>query len=136
MTEVAEVTAISGKGFLGDASFGRKSRQVLLIDSETLDAFGIRPGEVRENVTLEGFKLSDLAPEDELTIGETVLAITGDCWPCSQLDDLQPGLRSKIEGKRGVLARVIRGGELRVNDPVSLARGEPATSSPGSARSR
>ena len=130
MTEVAAVTAISGKGFLGDASFGRKNRQVLLIDSETLDAFGIRPGEVRENVTLKGFELSDLAPEDELTIGEAVLAITGDCGPCSMLDDLQPGLSSEIEGRRGVLARVVRGGELRVDDPVSLTHGEPATSSP------
>ncbi len=130
MMEVAAVTAISGKGFLGDASFGRINRQVLLIDSETLDAFGIRPGEVRENVTLKGFGLSDLAPEDELIIGEAVLAITGDCAPCSQLDDLRPGLRSDIQGNRGVLARVVRGGELKLGDPVSLARGEPATSSP------
>ena len=130
MTEVAEVTAISGKGFVGDVSFGRKSRQVLLIDLETLDNFGIRPGDVRENVTLEAFELSALSPNDELTIGETLLAVTGDCEPCSMLDDLQAGLSADIRGRRGILARVIRGGELKVGDSISFARSEPAASAP------
>ena len=123
MTEVAAVTAISDKGLVGDTSFGRRTRQVLLIDSETLNEFGLRPGDVRENVTLEGFNLSGLAPQDELLIGETLFAITGACAPCSMLDDLRPGLRADIQGRRGVLARVVRGGELKLGDPVSLARG-------------
>ncbi len=130
MTEVAAVTAISGKGFVGDVSFGRKSRQVLLIDLETLDNFGIRPGDVRENVTLEAFELSALSPNDELTIGETLLAVTGDCEPCSMLDDLRAGLSADIRGRRGILARVIRGGELKVGDSISFARSEPAASAP------
>lgn len=63
MTEVAAVTAISGKAFVGDTSFGRRNRQVLLIDSGTLSEFGTRPGDARENVTFEGFNLSGLAPQ-------------------------------------------------------------------------
>ncbi len=130
MTEVAAVTAISGKGFVGDTSFGRRIRQVLIVDSDTLNEFGLRPGDIRENVTLEGFDLSGLAAQDELLIGETIFAITGACEPCSQLDDLRPGLRSDIQGSRGVLARVVRGGELKLGDPVSLTPFEPATSAP------
>ncbi len=136
MTEVAVATAISGKGLIGDASFGRRNRQVLLVDLKTLNEFGLRPGDVRENVTLEGFELSGLAPQHELLIGEILLAVTGACKPCSKLDDLQPGLSSDIQGSRGVLARVVRGGELKLGDPVSLTHGEPATSAPRGARSR
>ena len=136
MTEVAAVTAISGKGFVGDVSFGRKSRQVLLIDLETLDDFGIGPGDVRENVTLEAFGLSALSPNDELTIGETLLTVIGPCAPCSKLDELQAGLRADIRGRSGILARVIRGGELRVGDSISFARSEPAESAPRGAVSR
>jgi regulator of extracellular matrix RemA (YlzA/DUF370 family) len=55
MTAVTAVTAVSGEGILGDASYGKRKRQVLLIDSETLSEFKLNPGDVRENVTLEGF---------------------------------------------------------------------------------
>jgi len=122
MTEVSAVTAISGKGFEADTSFGRPTRQVLLIDLETLTEFGIRPGDVRENVTVEGIDLSGLSPNDELTIGGALLTVTGHCEPCSKLDELRPGLSSDIEGKRGVFAQVVSTGEVRINDPIALAR--------------
>ncbi len=127
MTEVTAVTAISDKGFEGDISFGRPTRQVLLIDLETLNEYDIRPGDVRENVTLEGFELSGLSPNDELTIGGALLTVTGDCEPCSKLDELQAGLSSAIQGRRGVFARVVNSGEVRIHDPVSLARVGTAT---------
>ena len=38
-------------GLSGDVSYGRKKRQVLFIEKETLDEFGLSPGQVRENVT-------------------------------------------------------------------------------------
>jgi len=37
MMEVAAVTAISGKGFAGDASLRSRNRQVLLVDKEILN---------------------------------------------------------------------------------------------------
>ncbi|GMR11803.1 MAG: MOSC domain-containing protein [Anaerolineae bacterium] len=135
MMEVAAVTAISGKGLVGDASLGRRSRQVLLVDIEILNEEGLDPGDVRENVTLEGLELSGLTPQHELMIGEVLLELTGACEPCSKLDDLRPGLSSDIQGRRGVLARVVRGGELKLGDPVSAAHDESATSAPQGARS-
>ncbi|MFV1859734.1 MAG: MOSC domain-containing protein [Anaerolineales bacterium] len=130
MMEVAAVTAISGKGFVGDASLGSRNRQVLLVDKEILNEVGVNPGDVRENVTIEGFELSGLTPQHELIIGEVLLAVTGACEPCSRLDEVRPGLSSDIQGRRGVLARVVRGGKLKLGDPVSAAHGEPATSAP------
>ncbi len=76
MMEVAAVTAISGKGFVGDASLGSRNRQVLLVDKEILNEVGVKPGDVRENVTIEGFELSGLTPQRELMIGEVLLAVT------------------------------------------------------------
>jgi MOSC domain-containing protein YiiM len=125
MTVVTTVTAVSGEGILGDASYGKRKRQVLLIDSETLSEFELNPGDVRENVTLAGFELAKLSPYDQLMVGEILLAVTGPCEPCSMLDELRLGLSSDIKGRRGVLATVVRGGELKVGDPISLAQGEP-----------
>ncbi len=130
MTAVTAVTAVSGEGILGDASYGKRKRQVLLIDSETLSEFELNPGDVRENVTLVNFELARLSPHDQLVLGDILLAVTGPCEPCSMLDDLRLGLSSDIKGRRGVLATVVRGGELKVGDPISLAQGEPATSGP------
>lgn len=132
MAAVTTVTAVSGKGILGDASYGKRNRQVLLIDSETLGDFQLNPGDVRENVTVASFDLTQLSPHDQLQLGEIVLAVTGPCEPCWKLDELQPGLSSDIKGRRGVLATVVRGGELKIGDPISITQGETAAPAPRS----
>ncbi len=132
MEAVSTVTAVSGEGLLGDASYGKRNRQVLLIDSETLSDFELNPGDVRENVTLANFNLTQLSPHDQLQLGEIVLAVTGPCEPCWQLDEIRHGLSSDIRGRRGVLATVVRGGELKVGDPISLTQGETAAPVPRS----
>ena len=131
MTAVTTATAVAGKGLVGDANFGKRKRQVLLIESETLSEFELNPGDVRENVTIANFEISQLTPDDQLMVGEVVLAVTGPCAPCELMDELRPGLRSDIKGRRGVLTTVVRGGKLRIGDPISLAQGEPATSASG-----
>ncbi len=110
-----------------------RNRQVLLIDSETLSDFQLNPGDVRENVTLANFNLTQLSPHDQLQLGEIVLVVTGPCEPCWQLDEIRPGLSSDIKGRRRVLANVVRGGELKVGDPISLTQGETAAPAPRSA---
>jgi len=132
MAAVTTVTAVSGKGIVGDASYGKRNRQVLLIDSETLGNFQLNPGDVRENVTVTRFNLTQLSPHDQLQLGEIVLAVTGPCEPCWKLDELQPGLSSDIKGRRGVLATVVRGGELKIGDPISITHGETAAPAPRS----
>ena len=42
------------------------------------------------------------------------------CDPCSRMDDLRPGLRAELDGKRGMLARVVEGGEIALGDAVDL----------------
>ena len=43
------------------------------------------------------------------------------CDPCERMDELRPGLRQELEGKRGMLARVLKSGELTVGADVVVA---------------
>jgi MOSC domain-containing protein YiiM len=36
------------------------------------------------------------------------------------MDELRDGLRAELDGKRGMLARVVQGGEVAVGDEVEL----------------
>jgi MOSC domain-containing protein YiiM len=126
MLPVEACQAVEGMGLAQDAAFGRSKRQVLLIESETLQAFGIRPGDVRENVTVEGLELSQLAPSTQLSVGEAVLEVVGLCAPCSRMDEVRPGLQEELQDRRGILAHVISGGTMRVGDRISILHAVPA----------
>ena len=114
--------AIEDSGLEGDrhAQSGG-TRQVLLMDEETLSTFGLAAGTVKENITTRGIDLKTLAPGTRLVIGSAVLELTKSCTPCSRMDEIRPGLREALEGQRGMLARVVAGGILRVGDPIEIA---------------
>jgi len=42
------------------------------------------------------------------------------CDPCHRMDELRDGLRAELQGKRGMLARVVESGEVAVGDDVTL----------------
>lgn len=115
--------AIEDLGLEGDrhASAG-STRQVLLMDEETLAAFGLAPGAVKENITTRGIAFKTLTPGMRLRIGCVLLEITKSCTPCSRMDEIRPGLRTALEGQRGMLARVLEGGELQVGDAIIIER--------------
>lgn len=117
---VASAQAESGLGLVGDVSFGRSKRQVLLIEKETLDEFGLEPGRIKENVTVEGMTLAGLARGSLLQVGQAVIEVTGDCTPCRTLEDIRPGLQNEMRGRRGILGRVIEGGTILVGDSVAV----------------
>lgn len=94
-------------------------RQVLLIEEETLEEFGLPKGAVKENVTTRGIDLTSLPVDARLRLGADVeLWVTGPCHPCDLLEEIRAGLKEEIRGRRGVLAWVKRGGLVRVGDPV------------------
>jgi MOSC domain-containing protein YiiM len=119
MKEAIEVEAIANKGFKG-CIHGRPNskRQVLLMDRETLDKFGLPPGAIKENVTLKGMDFQTLAIGQRLKIGESVLEITLPCDPCPRMDEIRMGLQEELRGQRGWLCRVIEAGKIRKGDSV------------------
>ena len=124
MQEVTRANLIAGQGIQGDQHLkkdgSRSKRQVLLMDQETLKDFHLADGEIRENITVSGINLSRLQSGERLLLGSTViLKITGECEPCSRMDEIRPGLQSLLEGKRGMLAYVESGGEIKLGDGIS-----------------
>jgi MOSC domain-containing protein YiiM len=73
--ELAEATAVQEFGLQGCAHArpGGK-RQLLLMDSETLDAMDLRPGMVRENITTKGLNVNGLRLGQRLQVGCAQLA--------------------------------------------------------------
>ena len=123
MVPAAALAFVEGLGIEGDhhAKPG-SSRQVLLMAEENCDRFGLAPGEVRENIVTRGLDLQALAPGTRLEIGAASLEITKDCEPCAFIDSLRPGLRAQMAGRRGMLARVVRSGEVRRGDAIAVVR--------------
>ena len=111
-------------------------RQVHLIHSELHDELaaqgfaGLRPGQMGENVTTKDVDLLGLPAGTKLHLGdEAVVEVTGLRSPCAQLDGIQPGLmqatlergaQGEVVMKAGVMAIVLRGGEVRPGDPIAV----------------
>ncbi len=113
--------AIANLGLEGDwHAHPSGSRQVLLIDEETLKALDLKPGMVKENVTTRGMDMKSLARGARLRIGGALFEIMKPCTPCARMDEIRAGLRQALEGQRGMLARVVESGMLRVGDAIEV----------------
>ena len=119
MEEIAEVRALADSGLEGCAHARKGSpRQILLMDSETLEAMDLRPGIIRENITTSGINVNGLAGGQRLRVGDAHLEGSMACTPCDLLEKIRPGLRRELRGRRGMLCRVIAGGMIRRGDSV------------------
>ena len=124
---VAEVVGRAGGGLEGDVHAHRTSRAVLVVDRATLDALGLAPGDLREEITIEGLPdVTNLPVDTELRIGGVTLRVNGPCEPCTHIGELL-GVRDREEfrlslvGRRGALCTVSAvSGPIRVGDPVEL----------------
>ena len=114
MEELQNARALEDVGLEGCAhARPQGKRQILLMDRETLDVFELAPGIVRENVTTEGLDVNGLAIGQRLQIGDVELQVSAVCDPCEQIEALRPGLQAAMQGRRGMLCKVVRGGLLR-----------------------
>ena len=125
MEEVDQAVVLAGKGIEGDRHLRsdgvRSRRQILLMDRETLSRFQLDDGVIRENITVEGLELSSLADGDRVSVGlEVVLQITGECEPCSRMDEIRQGLQVELKGQRGMLAYAESGGTISVGDSITV----------------
>lgn len=144
------IRLLAGLGVQGDAHLGEtvqhrsrvardpeqpNLRQLHLIHAELLDelraaGFQPQPGDMGENVTTRGIDLLGLPTGTRLQLGdEALVELTGLRNPCKQLDELQPGLmhatldrneNGELVRKAGVMAVVLRGGELRPGDRIEV----------------
>ena len=133
MRPVAQADARTGGGFEGDSHAHRTKRAVTIVDRSTHDAVGVAPGDLREQITVEGLpSLGSLAEGALLRIGAITLRVNGSCDPCTHIGEMNgiadpDEFRSLLEGRRGLVCTVVRAdGPVRVGDPVGVT--EPAVS--------
>jgi MOSC domain-containing protein YiiM len=115
------VQAIEDHGLEGcaHARAGTK-RQVLFASTEHLDALGVEYGRIRENFTIEGADVHDWPVGQRVKVGSALFEITMVCDPCSRMEEIRPGLQAELDGRRGMLARVVESGEVAAGDVVEL----------------
>ena len=125
MDQVDKIELITGQGIVGDRHLRtdgtRSKRQILLMDIETLIEFGLSERDIKENITVQGIDFSLIKLGNIVRIGmDVVLEITGDCEPCSRMDELRSGLKNAIDGRRGMLAYVKSGGTISSRDSITV----------------
>ena len=110
-------------------------RQVHLIHAELHDelrakGFELTPGQMGENITTRGIDLLALPKGALLRIGEqAVVEVTGLRNPCTQLDNIEPGLMGAVldrDGngdlvrKAGIMGVVVNNGFVRPGDAIHV----------------
>jgi MOSC domain-containing protein YiiM len=129
MRQVRTATLETGVGINGDKHAEAASRrQVLLADKESLDALDVAPGTIKENLTVEGLEVMGLEPGTRLRINDAILEITSVCEPCFRMDEIRPGLRAELAGRRGMNSVVIAGGVINVGDEIQVEERAEAAS--------
>ena len=122
MTPVSHLEALTNVGLKGDMhAIEHSTRQVLLIEQEVLAALNLQPGILKENITTSGIALMSLKRGQTLHIGSAVVQITKECSPCGRMEEIRSGLQELLRGRRGMLARVLQGGAIKVGDAITPA---------------
>ncbi len=125
-----EAEALAGFGLTGDrhSRQGTGTRQVTLIQAEHLPVIASLVGReqappelCRRNIVVRGISLLALQ-HSRFWVGEVLLQGTGDCAPCSRMEEnLGPGGFNAMRGLGGVTAQVIEPGTIRLGDEVTFA---------------
>ncbi|WP_345815947.1 MOSC domain-containing protein [Paraburkholderia sp. PREW-6R] len=120
LTPVETVEAHPEHGLAGD-HYGRArgARQVTLIEAESLAAIASHlgraeasPFDLRRNIVTSGINLNAFKGR-RFRIGEAILEATGECHPCSRMEEvLGVGGYNAVRGFGGITARVIAGGTI------------------------
>ncbi len=118
-TEVDHLVAIEHIGFQGDKHANELSpRQVLVAGIDAYSDLGLKSNTLRENL-LVSFSTEGLKSGGLVKIGRDVLLwLTFQCEACGHLEHHHPGIVRSIAGRRGMLARVLRGGQIFARDEV------------------
>ncbi len=127
-SNVPAVRLVEDFGIEGDAHAGKWHRQVSLLALESvrkMQAKGapVGPGAFAENITTEHVDLLSLRIGDRITVGEAELEITQLGKECHARCAIFEQVGDCVMPREGIFARVIRGGEVRVGDPVRRGNG-------------
>jgi MOSC domain-containing protein YiiM len=78
----------------------------------------------RANLLIAGLVFNENHLGGIITIGNSLLEITGECDPCHRMDEQVMGLQTLLSPPfmGGVCCRVIKGGSIGIGDTVTIAK--------------
>lgn len=118
--DVPQLTLVRGWGIAGDSHAQVGSpRHVLLASQPVLDRFSLQPGDLGENILVDG-EIEALASGQVVQIGSARIRLTFECEPCYLLDQVRSGLAKQLQGQRGMLGMVVTDGVIHVGESVEL----------------
>jgi molybdopterin adenylyltransferase len=118
--ESLERVRVVENGLEGCAHARAGKRSVLFVAAEDLEDLGVEAGAIRENFTVRGAEVMTWPIGQRLVAGEAEFEVTMVCDPCELMERIRPGLQEELEGRRGMLARVIKAGEVSVGDELRV----------------
>lgn len=115
MVELNTLNLKVSHGIEGDINANPISpRQVLIVRYEDISDLSIQPGELRENIVVQGLEVDRFIPGSLLTFESgAAIRLTFHCEPCKRIAHLVESLKS-IQEKRGILGVVIKSGQIQV----------------------
>jgi MOSC domain-containing protein YiiM len=127
--DVSLSTGVHGD-FRGALKPGRNKRQVTVMTADGWRAAIAELGESiawelrRVNLLVEGIELEDTKGATLTFSGGTVLEVTGECDPCSRMEEIAPGLKVALlpHWRGGVTTIVRQEGRIAVGDSVRIDR--------------
>jgi hypothetical protein len=91
-------------------------RQVLIASRPILMDCGLQPGDLRENVLLEGDGLYDLPSGTVVRLGQALIRLTFHCEPCKKI--LKLIAFDRIVHRRGVFGCFLNSGTISLGDKL------------------
>lgn len=124
--DVGEGVLVEEIGLEGDAHAGFMHRQVSLIALEDIRLMrkklpSLVPGSFAENLTTEGFDLTQLKIGDRLKVGNTELEVSQIGKECHTKCEVFEQSGECIMPQKGIFTRVVKGGKVKVGDKIELA---------------
>ncbi len=127
--ETETAVLVEGEGIKGDAHAGKWHRQVSILSGSRIDEFnsrgaGVKYGDFGENLVIDGIDCISLSVGTILTIGDgdrqTSIRVTQKGKECHTHCRIYKRMGECIMPHQGIFSEVIKGGEIRKGDGVSV----------------
>ena len=120
---------VDAQGVQGDKFYGKDSRRSILVTAlesyrmAKREGIEIPQGALGENILIDCNPYR-LAPGTQFEIGNAVLEITQNCTLCKSLTKVDSKLPKLLKNDRGIFAKVVKEGLIRIGDPVRIKQQE------------
>jgi len=120
MEELETAQVFENEGVEGCAHRRGGKRNVLFVAAEDLESLDVPAGRVKENFTVRGADVMNWPIGQRLAAGDAQFEVSMVCDPCELMEEIRPGLQAELEGKRGMLAKVVKTGRVTRGDAIVL----------------